>query len=488
VEDGFALSRPGVPLRLAPSLLVLFEYGRDSTVPEPVPDDRDKLQGDLAQRVSGQAVASFAFAPWLLYAGMPFNLASSLHQPLGTALGALGREESPVDYFWFGARRTLVDLRRWPLHLGAQATLALPVPGGGGYMLSYAKGGNLHPELLAELGRGRLRASGNLGLHLHNVLGNHPVPLGHELTFALGATARLGRGEGSRVDLHAELFGATSLAAFGAPELSPLASLLGLKFFTAGGLAAGLAVGPGLAPGYGVPELRVLLSVGVGPSPVRRPARLPAHDELATGRAVRPVAAARRRAAVRRATADRDRPDREDHDREQPDEPRSPGRVQASLMRLRDREAPASELSDATELQLEDGQLVLSGTIEFDAGGTRLAPSSTPVLRELLALLREHREILLLRVIGHTDNRGPDRRNLLISAQRARAVVSWLLARGIARSRLEGWGCGERLPVADNQQRHGRRRNRRVELHVLRPRPGAAALPVEDLCQRSAVR
>ena len=52
---------------------------------------------------------------------------------------------------------------------------------------------------------------------------------------------------------------------------------------------------------------------------------------------------------------------------------------------------------------------------------------------------------------------------------RARAVVQWLVAQGVASSRLEAKGYGQERPIADNASEEGRAKNRRVEFRVLRP-------------------
>jgi OOP family OmpA-OmpF porin len=67
-------------------------------------------------------------------------------------------------------------------------------------------------------------------------------------------------------------------------------------------------------------------------------------------------------------------------------------------------------------------------------------------------------------VDGHTDSEGEDAYNLDLSTRRGRAVVAWLVGKGIAEHRLEARGFGEAEPVADNATEEGRAWNRRVEL------------------------
>jgi len=58
----------------------------------------------------------------------------------------------------------------------------------------------------------------------------------------------------------------------------------------------------------------------------------------------------------------------------------------------------------------------------------------------------------------------------------AATVVGWLVGHGIARERLESWGCGELHPTESNRTPRGRRSNRRVEFHIM-----AGVTPSEQL-------
>ena len=89
----------------------------------------------------------------------------------------------------------------------------------------------------------------------------------------------------------------------------------------------------------------------------------------------------------------------------------------------------------------------------------------------------------LMRIEGHTDDRGLDARNLQLSRLRASSVARWLTSREIAVSRLQAWGCGELHPAQTNQTADGRQTNRRVEFHVLVPSPSLGARTLEGCVQ-----
>jgi len=71
-----------------------------------------------------------------------------------------------------------------------------------------------------------------------------------------------------------------------------------------------------------------------------------------------------------------------------------------------------------------------------------------------------------IEVSGYTDSRGSTSFNQSLSEGRASAVVDALVARGVAKTRLRALGYGERLPIADNNTKTGRAKNRRIEFKI----------------------
>jgi len=74
---------------------------------------------------------------------------------------------------------------------------------------------------------------------------------------------------------------------------------------------------------------------------------------------------------------------------------------------------------------------------------------------------------MVVEVAGHTDSEGDSAINAELSQNRAVAVRDYLIARGVAPSRITARGYGDTEPVADNATAAGRAANRRVELRVL---------------------
>lgn len=71
-----------------------------------------------------------------------------------------------------------------------------------------------------------------------------------------------------------------------------------------------------------------------------------------------------------------------------------------------------------------------------------------------------------IHIIGHTDDKGNKERNLILSKQRAKAVLQYLVTGGITPERMQHEGKGESSPLVPNNSRVNRAKNRRVELIV----------------------
>jgi len=67
-------------------------------------------------------------------------------------------------------------------------------------------------------------------------------------------------------------------------------------------------------------------------------------------------------------------------------------------------------------------------------------------------------------VQGHTDNVGNAEHNQNLSERRAASVKEYLVSKGIAAERLVVKGYGLTLPIASNDTKEGRAKNRRVQL------------------------
>ncbi len=73
-----------------------------------------------------------------------------------------------------------------------------------------------------------------------------------------------------------------------------------------------------------------------------------------------------------------------------------------------------------------------------------------------------------LKITGHTDNIGKAETNLWTGMQRAKRIRDILVRKGADASRIQTASEGEKHPIASNATREGRRKNRRVEIQIIR--------------------
>jgi OmpA-OmpF porin, OOP family len=111
----------------------------------------------------------------------------------------------------------------------------------------------------------------------------------------------------------------------------------------------------------------------------------------------------------------------------------------------------------------EKGRVATQG-IYFDTGSDRIRPESTPTLKEIGTMLKDHPD-LKLTIEGHTDNVGSPQSNQALSEKRAAAVRQFLIdSYQVDGARLAAKGVGAGKPAAGNDTAEGRQQNRRVEL------------------------
>ena len=112
-------------------------------------------------------------------------------------------------------------------------------------------------------------------------------------------------------------------------------------------------------------------------------------------------------------------------------------------------------------------KLVIKDKVYFDTDKATIQARSNKMLDQIVSILTAHTEITLVQVEGHTDNTGEAERNRVLSSDRARAVVDYLVKKGIAATRLKPVGFGPDKPADDNSTPKGKENNRRVEFNIL---------------------
>lgn len=170
--------------------------------------------------------------------------------------------------------------------------------------------------------------------------------------------------------------------------------------------------------------------------------------------------------------------------------------LEAENKRLRDeiatlqkvKEEKVKEVSSTYERLLENmkseiaqGQVTISelqgkltvnmeAAILFDSGRADIKSDGIAILLKMVPTLKEVKD-KSIRIEGHTDN-VPIRSaqfpsNWELSAARAINVAKYLQQQGLAPANLSATAFSEYKPVADNDTREGRARNRRIEITLV---------------------
>ena len=110
--------------------------------------------------------------------------------------------------------------------------------------------------------------------------------------------------------------------------------------------------------------------------------------------------------------------------------------------------------------------ITLSGQVLFVTGKSELLPAARDQLDQVAKALHDQGELKPMVVEGYTDSVGTDSNNLKLSKDRAEAVRSYLVSKGMPADKVSAVGKGKANPVASNDTPDGRANNRRVEIVV----------------------
>lgn len=109
----------------------------------------------------------------------------------------------------------------------------------------------------------------------------------------------------------------------------------------------------------------------------------------------------------------------------------------------------------------------LSSNILFASGKAVLKQAATSSLDETVSLLNAYPANKVL-IEGYTDSTGNKEKNLKLSYDRAQAVYSYFVKKGVKPERFNVVGYGDKNPIASNKTAKGRAQNRRVNIIILK--------------------
>ena len=113
-------------------------------------------------------------------------------------------------------------------------------------------------------------------------------------------------------------------------------------------------------------------------------------------------------------------------------------------------------------------ELDVPGEIEFDVDKASLKKdgNTEQTLASIVKILTDNPSITKIRIEGHTDSDGGDKRNKPLSEQRAKTVHDWLVKNGVDAKRLVSVGCAAKDPLVPNDSSEHKAQNRRTEFDI----------------------
>lgn len=117
-------------------------------------------------------------------------------------------------------------------------------------------------------------------------------------------------------------------------------------------------------------------------------------------------------------------------------------------------------------MPLEKGTKFELRNVFFETAKFELKPSSKTELDIVVNMLKQHPSLNIL-ISGHTDNIGQESNNKVLSENRAKSVMNFLIEAGIEAGRLQYKGFGSLQPLQPNTTPEGRAINRRTEIEIL---------------------
>lgn len=114
------------------------------------------------------------------------------------------------------------------------------------------------------------------------------------------------------------------------------------------------------------------------------------------------------------------------------------------------------------EIKVEVGAAIVLDGVNFETGKSEVTAASDSILQQAYNTLFQNPGITV-EIRGYTDNAGQKKKNLKLSQDRADAVKTWLVNKGIDGARITAIGFGSENPIAPNTTREGKAKNRRIE-------------------------
>jgi len=132
----------------------------------------------------------------------------------------------------------------------------------------------------------------------------------------------------------------------------------------------------------------------------------------------------------------------------------------------------AVKIFSLSDTKLKSGQLFTTYSISYSLGqDSILVDKCKPILDSIFNFLNSHPDIKV-ELGAHTDFRGDDDKNLILSQYRAERLKEYFVKQTINSDRLVAKGFGETKPIRSKKEQdkfgdHARNVNRRITIKII---------------------
>jgi OOP family OmpA-OmpF porin len=116
---------------------------------------------------------------------------------------------------------------------------------------------------------------------------------------------------------------------------------------------------------------------------------------------------------------------------------------------------------------VKDNKVEITEKIQFEVNKATILPQSFSLMDEITDTVKKNPQIKKLSIEGHASSEGDPARNVKLSDDRAKAVMKYIVDKGVEPARLSAKGFGAKKPIADNATEEGKEKNRRVEFVIV---------------------
>ncbi len=123
--------------------------------------------------------------------------------------------------------------------------------------------------------------------------------------------------------------------------------------------------------------------------------------------------------------------------------------------------APKTE--NTTSIENLPNAFLLYGVLTFVDEKAEIKSSGYKELDRIASIIKQFPQTKW-RIEGYLDNDGSEYRIKTLSTNRAKAVLSYFVSKGLPYSQFEAAGMGDKNPIESNDKPYGRSKNRRIEI------------------------